>query len=268
MNEASAKVPVVLLHGWGVNRAIWDVEPTLRSSLSEHYELHVLDLPGYGMDVGYTGSYDLEQAVARVLDRAPQRAVWVGWSLGATIAMQIALSHPQRLIGLQLISPTPRFMQGAGWVCGMAREPLENLRSDFLADYDQALKRFLMLQTSSRRLIRGCFEAVLTMPRPHSKTIDRSLTLLAKTDLREQVEQIDLPTQIVFGNKDRIVPPAACLALHKTLAADGRGLNQLEQLKCSVACGICQLEGGHLCFLENSEQYFQTLLEFTGAIGE
>ena len=48
------KTPLVLLHGWGVNSQIWE---EILPALSESFELHVLDLPGYGNDTRYAGSF-------------------------------------------------------------------------------------------------------------------------------------------------------------------------------------------------------------------
>lgn len=259
MSRAKSKLPLVLLPGWGVNQAIWAADPSLLASLTDQFDVRLLDLPGYGFDVAYRGSYDLNNVAARVLEQTPSRAIWVGWSLGAVVAMHIALAAAERLIGLQLISPTPRFLNGDGWNFGMELAPFEELRGEFAGDYAKGLKRFLTLQTADRRLIRRCLDTILTLPRPSVETIDRSLDLLAITDQRKQVGRISVPTQIVYGMSDRIVSPDASLALSKLVWKQSTEFEYQH---------MNQLNGGHLCFLENTQEYFQILRQFTGAIGE
>ncbi len=75
MLPISSKKSLVLLHGWGVNSLIWN---RVLPNLEKHFELTLIDLPGYGNDVDYVGSYTLETIVDEVLSRAPERANWVG----------------------------------------------------------------------------------------------------------------------------------------------------------------------------------------------
>ncbi|VDR24150.1 Pimelyl-[acyl-carrier protein] methyl ester esterase [Raoultella terrigena] len=43
---------------------------------------HVVDLPGYGRSSGF-GAMSLEEMAQQVLEKAPEQAIWLGWSLGA-----------------------------------------------------------------------------------------------------------------------------------------------------------------------------------------
>jgi pimeloyl-[acyl-carrier protein] methyl ester esterase len=264
----SKKIPLVLLHGWGLNQRIWDVgqgaelNQSFVSKLSERFEVHRLDLPGYGNDREYDGEYRLPEIAARVLEQASQAAtnadgaIWVAWSLGATVAMQAAIQEPGRFLGLQLIAPTPHFMANKSWPHGINHESLLQLRKKFETDYQQGLRYFLMLQTSDRNLIRNTFTAVSGMPAPRTEILMRSLNLLTETDLRNIVDQIRVPIQILMGTEDRIVPPNASRKLFEMLTSGNR-----------EAVAIKPLPGGHLCFLESEGKYFETLNEFASVTG-
>ena len=86
------KVPLVLLHGWGVNAAIWNA---IIPELESEFELHIIDLPGYGNSNATDQAISLSEVTDIILREAPAQAVWVGWSLGGTIALHAALTHPE-----------------------------------------------------------------------------------------------------------------------------------------------------------------------------
>jgi pimeloyl-[acyl-carrier protein] methyl ester esterase len=47
--------------------------------------LHLVDLPGYGRSSGFS-AMTLQEMAQQVLAQAPQRAIWLGWSLGGLVA--------------------------------------------------------------------------------------------------------------------------------------------------------------------------------------
>ena len=91
---------LVLLHGWGLNAKVWDC---ITPQLASHFTLHLVDLPGYGRSGGF-GAMSLEEMAQRVLENAPERAIWLGWSLGGLVASQVALSHPDRVQALVTVA--------------------------------------------------------------------------------------------------------------------------------------------------------------------
>lgn len=261
---ASPKTALVLLHGWGLNRRIWSVPGAGRinlcKSLSEDFAIYPLDLPGYGADVDYEGDYQIESISQRLLERAPSQAIWVGWSLGASLALHCASLEPQRFVGLQLISPTPSFMQAEGWSFGTSQNSLLELKQRFETGYQRGLKYFLMLQTSDRALVRRAQEVLGGMPEPRRDILMASLDLLTDTDLRTRVAQIQLTHQIIAGEQDRVVLPDASVQLHKLMSRR----NETAPQNCNQ---LVRLNGGHLCFLESPLDYLKALKQFSGGVG-
>ena len=84
---------LVLLHGWGLNANVWDC---ITPELATHFTLHLVDLPGYGRSGGF-GALTLEEMAQQVVEKAPEQAIWLGWSLGGLVASLVALQHPQRV---------------------------------------------------------------------------------------------------------------------------------------------------------------------------
>lgn len=209
------KPKLVLLHGWAVHSAIWH---GIEDALSVHFDLHPIDLPGYGNRHTENGDLDLRALAEDVLARAPARAHWMGWSLGSMVAMSAALSAAEQIESLTLISPTPLFMQTESWPHGTALSALENLQSRFQLDYATALKRFLLLQAGTDQVARAnaktIWQRLTEGPPPTMATLDAGLEILKKTDMRQSVPAIDVPTHIITCAEDRVIPAAAGKQLH------------------------------------------------------
>ena len=248
------KQPLVILHGWGVNASIWDrIIPLLDSS----FEVTAIDLPGYGSDIDYVGEYTLDAIAEEVLSRAPDQATWVGWSLGGTVALAAAISRPNRFLNLQLVSSTPCFINRTDWQHGVGIGPYESLADDFEKSYEKAIKKFLLLQVftkdriqfkESRQMVRELTQMQIQSQPPTTRTLREGLNILRNTDLRAQISQLTIATQVIAGRNDHIVPVAASEHLFHQLT-NGHSLKLFDT--------------GHLPFLEAPGKYIEALTTFT-----
>ena len=103
--KGQGNVHLVLLHGWGLNAEVWRC---IDEELSSHFTLHLVDLPGFGRSRGF-GALSLADMAEAVLQQAPDKAIWLGWSLGGLVASQIALTHPERVQALVTVASSPCF---------------------------------------------------------------------------------------------------------------------------------------------------------------
>ncbi len=105
-------VPVVLVHGFAVNKSLnWRIRG-ITEALAKDYRVVALDLRGHGKSgkPHDSSAYGVEMAldVIRLLDHLGiQRAHVVGYSLGGFIALKLAVIRPERLF---TIAPC-----GSGW---------------------------------------------------------------------------------------------------------------------------------------------------------
>lgn len=101
---------MLLLHGLASNLTRWS-EFVSRTRLADERDLVRVDLRGHG-DSATRGRIGLEtwcDDLLALLDaQGAPRAVWVGHSLGAQVALFCAARAPQRLAGLALIDPVFR----------------------------------------------------------------------------------------------------------------------------------------------------------------
>jgi len=100
---------VVLLHGFGGTHRAWD--GVIERLPPERYRPLALDLPGHGeyADARRWGGGEITFAgcVEHVLARTPERFVLCGYSLGGRVALHVALTVPERVARLVLVSASP-----------------------------------------------------------------------------------------------------------------------------------------------------------------
>lgn len=95
---------LVLLHGFASTRRLWDA--VIARLPPERYSPLALDLPGHGSQADAPQPITFEGCVSNVLARAPESFVLAGYSMGARVALHVALAAPERVSRLVLISAT------------------------------------------------------------------------------------------------------------------------------------------------------------------
>jgi pimeloyl-ACP methyl ester carboxylesterase len=110
--RAGSGPPVVLLHGIGLTRHMWDGV----AALADRFELLSYDLPGHGETVSPDSSYEIddlsEQLAAVLTGSGILRASIVGSSLGGMVAQHFAATWPERVNRLVLCDTSPALSEG------------------------------------------------------------------------------------------------------------------------------------------------------------
>ena len=96
---------VVLIHGFGLNRAMWQWQ---LPALAPHFTVLTYDLLGHGESPPPAGTPSLamfSRQLLGLMDRCDiDRAALVGFSLGGMIARRAALDHADRLSALAILN--------------------------------------------------------------------------------------------------------------------------------------------------------------------
>jgi pimeloyl-[acyl-carrier protein] methyl ester esterase len=204
---------LVLLHGWGMNAAVWDGLP---AALTAGSTQHRIELPGHGDSPFHAAWGESPGSLWRWADAclaaAPPRAVWLGWSLGGLVALAAALLAPRRVRGLILVSASPRFVQATDWTPAVPEVTLAQFHAALGADPAATLNRFLALQVRgsdhAREVLRTLREQLATRPAPDPAALAIGLELLRDCDLRGPLPDCRCPALWLFGGRDTLVPPA------------------------------------------------------------
>jgi len=207
---AGAGPDLFLVHGWGMNSAI--VEP-FASDLAGSWRVTVVELPGHGRSPWDPGWRGLAEWADVCLAVAPERASWVGWSLGGLIGIEAAARAAGRVLGLRLISSTPCFTRRANWWPAIEAQVLDGFANELVADPVATLRRFLALQVrgseDGRAALRALQAGIQGSPAPHAEALLKGLAILRDSDLRGVLKSIPCPVDWLFGERDTLVPAAA-----------------------------------------------------------
>lgn len=190
-------LPLVLLPGMNCTRDLWTgcgVSDALTPALTETA---------------------MPAQVERLLDELPERFLLGGLSLGAIVAMALVARAPERVAGLCVASTNakaPTDAQRAGW-----RRWLERLEA---GDTPRELQSGIVEVLLSPRALgtASLVERTLAMGDGTGAEQLRAQLLLqgTRTDLREQLRRVAVPTVVVSGREDAICPPA----FHREIARE------------------------------------------------
>ena len=105
LSGADGAPVVVLIHGLGLNRGIWQ---DYRARLGQRYRVLVYDLYGHGDSAPppQMPSVTLfsEQLIGLLDELGIEQCVAVGFSLGGMINRRMAIDHPERVIALAILN--------------------------------------------------------------------------------------------------------------------------------------------------------------------
>lgn len=193
--DAGSGEPVVLVHGFGSNAQYnWGITGWIRA-LSERYRVLALDCRGHGAsDKPHdTEAYTTERMggdVIRLLDHLGiQRALLMGYSMGARIAMWLMLAHPERLRAVVL--------GGVGASGKIGESGRRKAIVDALLAPDKT-----QIKDATSRLFRDFAEANRNdlQALAACMSVDRSGSSEAS-----RLASVTTPVMIVVGTRDRLV---------------------------------------------------------------
>lgn len=208
MTAAPQRPAVALIHGWGLGQPAWQ---PLCQALALQCEVYLVNLPGYGTEPARADSF--ADTAQRLMDALPVGIALCGWSLGAMLALQAARQAAHRLGGLVLIGATPSFTQRAGWQHAQPAMLLEAFAQAVDHSPASALQRFVALSNQgdvqAKAANRTLWQALAAQPLAQHEALLQGLAWLRDVDLRDEVEAVALPTLLIHGDQDPLMPLAA-----------------------------------------------------------
>lgn len=212
MSPSHTGTPLVLLHGVGLDHRMWH---RCIPHLSGRYRLIAPDLPGHGDAGRVEPGVSLTDLADRVADQVPAGAHLVGFSLGALIAQQLALSEPARISSLTLVSSVAnRSGEQATAVTGRLRAA----EQDFDAAARAAVDRWMppAWQASDPDLAQD-LAATLRKTDRSSYLACYRVFATADAELWPQLPRITTPTLCITGGDDTGSTPAMTRSLATAL---------------------------------------------------
>ncbi|MGH2496135.1 MAG: alpha/beta fold hydrolase [Ktedonobacteraceae bacterium] len=210
--------PIVLIAGLNSDHALYK---GILSQLAAKYKVIVFDNRG----VGRTSKPDIPYSIDMMADDTAgllnalgiAQAHILGTSMGGRIAVSLALQHPRQVKSLILVSTIVKSLKGT---------PMTWSR----------LRVSLMLRIP---MIRG--------PHPYY-AVARQLEASRAYDCMDRLNEIQVPTLILHGKKDKSAPYQLAEAMHS-------GIKDSEMIT---------FNGGHLFFILRPRPFIEAITDFFG----
>lgn len=215
-DEGPRDAPVImLLHGSNADLHTW--QPWV-DRLKDRYRLIRFDQRGHGLTGAAKGSYDADAFAAEIGKFADalelDRFVLAGNSMGGSNAARFAMLHPERLAGLVLIDTggAPVKREGGGNLAFTV------LRMPVIGPLASQLMQRSLVERSLRQSVSN--QAIVTPAAvdrywelaryPGNRDATRERFALPWTEFTAaQVAKIAVPTLVMWGEEDSLIPFAA-----------------------------------------------------------
>jgi pimeloyl-ACP methyl ester carboxylesterase len=250
---------IVLLHGLAGSSRTWK---NVMPQLAEHYDVIAPDLLGHGESAKPMGDYSLGAMASGLRDLLAMldvdRATIVGQSFGGGVAMQLSYQHPELVDRLVLVG-SGGLGREVSWMLRLltlpgAEQLMPLMFPGFVADRGNDMSRFLHRRGLRLPLIDEMWRAYSSLAGAENrKAFVRTMRGVIEPG-GQSVSALDrlylagaLPTLIVWGDNDGIIPVEHAYAAHVAI----------PESRLAILEGV-----GHFPHAEAPEQFLDVLLDF------
>ena len=228
--------PIVLIHGTGASLHTW--EGWVRG-LKGQRRVISFDLPGFGLTGPWADTFRADyphqlyegDAYARFLldlmDHLKlQRVVLAGNSLGGEVAWRTAWLAPQRVAGLVLVDASgPDFRPESipvGFI--FARLPVLNRVAEWVLPRSVVQSSLASLYGDPGKIKPALVDRYfdLTLREGNRRAMSTRIRNLVPGQDAERIATLKLPTLILWGGRDRLIPPAIGQQFEQQIAGSRR----------------------------------------------
>ncbi len=195
----NTNAPIIFVPGWGATARIWE---GVRAELPDR-ATHMLDWAALLQDFSPVNTLLAGLSVTPLL---------VGWSLGALMALNMALEFPGRFKGVILVSGTAH-MCGDGDYPGANPRALKAMQLRLLKNRESVLADFAALCAApdgTDAMQKSWLEQAASFS---TETLAQGLHALATMDLRTRAPELTTPARLIHGGNDGVIPSASAQAL-------------------------------------------------------
>lgn len=210
---------VVFSHGWPLNADSWEAQMMFLAS--NGYRCIAHDRRGHGRSSQPWNGNEMDtyaDDLAELIEKLGLKDIFlIGFSAGGgEVARYIGRHGTKRLARVALIAAVPPLMlKTAANPGGLPIEKFDEIRAGAIADRSQLYKDiasgpFFGANRSGAKVSQGMIDSfwLQGMRAGHKNTFD-CIKAFSETDFTEDLKQFDVPTLIVHGDDDQIVPIGA-----------------------------------------------------------
>jgi pimeloyl-ACP methyl ester carboxylesterase len=208
-------VPLVLLHGTSASLHTWE---GWVAALRAQHRVITLDLPGFGL-TGPSASGDYRgdtyaRFVLDVMDQLQVRRFAVGGnSLGGEVAWRMALMAPQRVAKLILVDAAGQALDAQSVPVGflVANVPVLNHVLDWVLPRAMVVASVRNVYGDPAKVDDALVERYyqLTLREGNRRALVQRFQQNRRGEDAGRIREVKAPTLILWGGRDRLIPPAA-----------------------------------------------------------
>jgi pimeloyl-ACP methyl ester carboxylesterase len=256
-----AGAPLLLLHGFGEFLETWDLN--LRS-LSEHYQVYAMDLPGHGLsdkpEVAYSIFFFTRFVINFMQALGIEHASLIGHSMGGQISLNIAINFPEKVDKL-VLETSVGLANDVSLIRRLCSVPVlsgaDIRESGVGVALEQRMKReFYHPDFVAKEMVDMGYWFMEQMPETKRVLLSILHHLVTATGLRPEVVMVDRlhlvksPTLLIHGVEDEIHP--------LELSQNACRLIPDARLKVIDECGHCP-------HIEKSAEFNEAVIAFLAA---
>jgi pimeloyl-ACP methyl ester carboxylesterase len=223
---ATDTLPIVLIHGTGASLHTWE---GWVSELKNEHRIITLDLPAYGLTgPNQTGDYSQEFYVSfmeKFLSKLNiNRCILGGNSLGGGITWAYALEHPERVSKMILVDAGgyPMVSKSVPIAFQVARVPILKNLFKYILPHSIIEKSLQNVYVHDDRIMPELIERYYDMASREGNRkafLDR-MNVSVKNDKYLKIKTLTMPTLILWGEKDGLIPTDVAEKFHQDLPKD------------------------------------------------
>ncbi len=211
--------PVVFSHGWPLSADSWEAQMMFLAS--NGYRCIAHDRRGHGRSSQPWSGNDMDtyaDDLALLIEHLDlKHAALIGFSAGGgDVARYIGRHGTRRVARAVLVGAvTPLMLKTAANPGGLPMEVFDKIRADAIADRAQLFKDiaagpFFGANRPGAKVSQGVIDSfwLQGMQAGHKNTFD-CIKAFSETDFTEDLKKFDVPTMIIHGDDDQMVPIAA-----------------------------------------------------------
>jgi 3-oxoadipate enol-lactonase len=238
-------VPLVFIHQVGTDRRLWHHQ---RTFFFRGYRIITVDVLGHGEVVWPPHELSIEQAASRIqqlLKRLETGPVFmIGVSMGAAVAMRIALNSDAMIRGLVLVSP---WVYASEHTRSLVDRLFRLAEAGDMASHTDLFLRYVLPTTYLERHTAEVERLRAVAMQQKAKAVAYTWAACLAFDLAGKLGEIRVPSLLIAGLNDLFTPPYLARAV-----ADG-----LLEVELEVWDGA-----GHFPFLEDPIRFNRRLEMF------
>lgn len=261
VDQGQGQQTLLFIHGLGSYLPAWNKNI---ETLSQNYRTIALDLPGYGKSSKANAKVGMKayaDAVLALMDALKiEQAVLVGHSMGGQVAITAALQAPERVQQLILAAPAgletftdqqKQLFKATVTPEGIAKTTPEQIAANIKVNFYQ-------MPADAQFMIEERVEMTKATQFPdYSKAVAQGVAAMVNEPVHDRLPQLQMPTLILFGENDSLIPNRYLNPNLTTQAVAGIGKERIPNSQV-----VMLPQAGHMLQFEQPEAFNKAVKAF------